>query len=111
MNPAALLKDPVLSRDGFRCVYCGADLLADVDAFVTFTRDHVTPLALGGPTHPSNLVTACAACNRLKSGRPAATVDEGKFVIDRQRGKWQGCLDKLRRAVRSSLESGKGGLA
>lgn len=74
MSQAELLRDPVLARDGFRCRYCGADLLATLESFVTFCRDHVTPRSAGGATHDSNLVTSCAACDRLKSGRPAASV-------------------------------------
>jgi hypothetical protein len=88
MTPQHLLGDPVLSRDGFRCVYCGQDLLEDVDTLITFCRDHLVPRSKGGPFHESNLVTACAACDKLKSGRPATSIQEARKVIGRERAKW-----------------------
>lgn len=45
------------------CDYCG-DWLAD-------TVDHVIPRAAGGRDNPSNLVSACRACNTAKGDRPA----------------------------------------
>lgn len=48
----------VLRRDGFRCVYCGADAES-----ATLHVDHVRSLADGGSNDPANLVTACADCN------------------------------------------------
>ncbi len=52
----------VLSRSGFRCVYCGAcasEKRIDVD--------HVVPVSKGGSDHESNLVAACCDCNLGKS--------------------------------------------
>ena len=46
---------------GRRCVYCGNPLNLE-----TATLDHVFPLSKGGAHSPGNLVSACAACNRLK---------------------------------------------
>lgn len=51
----------ILQRDGFRCVYCGAS--PDV---AELHVDHRQPRSRGGTDHPSNLVTACAACNLSK---------------------------------------------
>jgi hypothetical protein len=51
----------VLSRDGFRCRYCGARA-GDVILHV----DHIVSRALGGSRDMSNLVAACEACNRAK---------------------------------------------
>lgn len=48
-------------RDGFQCVYCGADLHR-VKPF-QLTLDHLKPFNKGGLLEPSNLVTACRACN------------------------------------------------
>lgn len=56
------LRFEIFRRDGFRCTYCG--LTAQE---VALTVDHVTPRALGGMDHPSNLTTACEPCNSGKS--------------------------------------------
>ncbi len=63
----------VLHRDGHTCRYCGA---AAPD--VRLTVDHVIPHALGGRDDPTNLVTACAACNSGKS----STTPDGEIVAD-----------------------------
>ncbi|MEU3986126.1 HNH endonuclease signature motif containing protein [Streptomyces sp. NPDC026672] len=47
------------------CAYCDASFAAMVVAEV----DHVRPLAKGGLHEWSNLVPACALCNRTKSDR------------------------------------------
>lgn len=55
----------VLRRDDHTCRYCGGrapDVVLNVD--------HVTPVALGGGDHPSNLVTACKDCNAGKTSVP-----------------------------------------
>ena len=59
--------DPVLVRSDFYCGYCGRDLLADLDVFLTFVRDHLIPRSVGGPDHHANRVASCAACDRLKA--------------------------------------------
>lgn len=84
----------VLARDGFRCRYCGLEVVpknvlaaysaaVGLEAFrATGTNaerhgavlafranvDHVIPWKLGGKTAPENLVTACWACNYGKAG-------------------------------------------
>lgn len=55
------LRMRILHRDGFKCQYCGAEA-PDVRLEV----DHVIPRSKGGSNRPSNLVTACAPCNRGK---------------------------------------------
>ncbi len=52
----------VFARDGKCCRYCGYKH-HDVGRFVI---DHVKPVALGGCDELSNLVVACARCNRAK---------------------------------------------
>lgn len=47
------------------CAYCGAP--AD-------TVDHIVPLSRGGTDDPSNLRSACRACNTRKRDRPAPRV-------------------------------------
>lgn len=55
------LRDAVLARDGYVCVYCGDgwDLCAD----------HVVPLSKGGSNEEDNLVCACRPCNTSKSDK------------------------------------------
>ena len=67
------LRYEILRRDRYTCRYCGASA-PDAPMRV----DHVTPVALGGTDHPSNLVAACEPCN---SGK--ASMIEG-FVEDVQ---------------------------
>jgi hypothetical protein len=55
----------VFKRDGFRCVYCGATPIES-----PLHVDHVKPVAEGGGNEPTNLVTACRACNGGKSSVP-----------------------------------------
>lgn len=51
-------------RDRNICAYCG-------DEFRTadLTRDHVIPSSQGGPNKWTNVVTACAHCNKRKDAR------------------------------------------
>ena len=74
-----------MQRDEYRCTYCGADLLATLDCFLSAVVDHITPRSRGGPDHRSNMATACFACDRLKSGRPAKTIDDARAIVQRQR--------------------------
>ena len=55
-------RDLVLERDGYRCVYCGAQN-------VRFQLDHVVPRSKGGSDDPSNLATACGPCNASKGAK------------------------------------------
>lgn len=73
------LRYEVLRRDNHACRYCGA---AAPDAKLHV--DHVIPQSLGGPDHPTNLVTACTDCNAGKtSSMPGAAtvadVDQDAF--------------------------------
>ncbi len=54
-------------RDGFKCVYCGADLHGASKLDVTL--DHVHPFSKGGENTPDNLVTACRSCNCSRGAR------------------------------------------
>ncbi|MGH7743192.1 MAG: HNH endonuclease [Candidatus Dormibacteria bacterium] len=56
------LRSRILKRDRQTCRYCRT--IAG-----PFEIDHVVPVALGGATAQSNLVTACAECNRKKSAQ------------------------------------------
>ena len=54
----------ILERDGFRCVYCGAEA-SDARLHV----DHRFPVKRGGPNGDWNLATACSDCNLGKSDK------------------------------------------
>ena len=51
-------------RDRHVCAYCGEELPGQ-----RLTRDHVVPVVQGGRDMWMNVVTACRACNQVKSGR------------------------------------------
>ena len=53
-----IVRERILARDDYQCVYCGArqDLILD----------HFIPYSKGGATHPDNLVTCCVSCNDSK---------------------------------------------
>lgn len=57
------VRTDVLSRDGGRCVYCGAD--------EDLSMDHVIPISKEGADTLRNLVTACRSCNSRKGARRA----------------------------------------
>jgi HNH endonuclease len=52
----------VLTRDGFRCAYCGAE-----PSTTRLSADHIIPLSKGGADHVDNMITACFDCNFGKS--------------------------------------------
>ena len=78
--------DEVLRRDDFHCVYCGADLLADVRSFVLIVRDHLRPRGKHGSDREANRVASCAACDRLKGGRGDGTLAEARRIVAKR---WQ----------------------
>ncbi len=53
----------VLSRDGFRCQYCGG---TPQDGYVLHV-DHRLAVSKGGTNEESNLITACLLCNNGKA--------------------------------------------
>jgi hypothetical protein len=48
-------------RDGFKCVYCTADLTQASPREITL--DHIKPRCKGGSHKAKNLLTACVQCN------------------------------------------------
>jgi 5-methylcytosine-specific restriction endonuclease McrA len=58
----ARLRDAVFLRDGYSCVYCGAD-------GPTLHCDHIIPVSRGGRSVMENLATACGPCNVSKGAR------------------------------------------
>jgi hypothetical protein len=61
----AQLRFRVLSRDHFRCQYCGRSQAEGAILHL----DHVVPFSKGGPTTEDNLITACMDCNLGKTDR------------------------------------------
>lgn len=61
----------IFTRDGHRCVYCGATHLP-------LTIDHVIPRVRGGTNDWENLVCCCTKCNNFKGDR---TPDEIGFTM------------------------------
>lgn len=51
----------VYERDGWACLYCGAE--------AALSLDHVVPWSLGGSDDESNLQTLCLPCNVRKGAR------------------------------------------
>lgn len=66
------LRFEVLTRDGYRCRYCGADA-----GSTTLHMDHVVPRAAGGRDDLANLVTACIDCNYGKADRKILGIPTG----------------------------------
>lgn len=75
------LRFAILSRDGFRCRYCGTS--AETSALHI---DHVVPVSRGGKNDASNLVAACADCNLGKAASilptPIAPTSEKQWPND-----------------------------
>ncbi len=59
LNNHALFK-----RDNHLCLYCGERYRHS-----ELSRDHVTPISLGGQDVWTNVVSACKRCNNFKAGR------------------------------------------
>lgn len=55
------VQQKVWATDGFRCMYCGAEM-----GKVLMTVDHFIPLELGGKNDTSNYIAACKPCNKKK---------------------------------------------
>lgn len=67
------------AHDG-KCIYCGK---SEAEAGCRHHIDHVTPLSRGGTNHISNLMLACASCNRSKADKPLVS-----FYLNRDREKF-----------------------
>ncbi len=68
-------------RAGFRCEYCGVDMLASVDNyFYNWNNDHIEPASKDGKWEPDNMAVSCKTCNFMKGNRdlprPASARDE-----------------------------------
>lgn len=52
----------IFKRDRFTCQYCG-----NTPPTVVLVVDHIVPVAAGGESDESNLITSCEACNQGKA--------------------------------------------
>jgi hypothetical protein len=59
------LRDQILRRDNFKCVFCGRGANDGVKLHI----DHIIPVSKGGTTEADNLQTLCEECNLGKSNR------------------------------------------
>ena len=66
----------VLTRDGFRCQYCG-----DKKPSSELNYDHVMPRSRGGKTCWENIVMSCFRCNSVKRNR---TPEEAGMTLLKQ---------------------------
>jgi len=64
-------RQEIFRRDGYTCQYCGR-------RGGKLTLDHVIPRRLNGSSTWTNIVTACAACNRRKGGR---TLSQARMTL------------------------------
>ena len=54
----------LFKRDANLCMYCAQKFRTS-----ELTRDHITPISLGGHDAWTNVVTACLRCNNFKGGK------------------------------------------
>lgn len=57
----------IYHNDNYRCVYCGKDMLKELDLWLSLEVDHIIPQSKGGNNESNNLVTSCNVCNKYKS--------------------------------------------
>lgn len=79
------IKQYLLEKYGYQCVYCGAK-------GVPLTVDHVIPTSRNGSNRVSNLVIACFKCNQAKNNRPLE-----EFVTDQTK------LEEIRSQLKEPL--------
>lgn len=96
---------PLLVEAEFKCEYCGSDLLASVDAFMSITRDHLVARSHGGSNRRENLVLCCRTCDRLKAGAFVTDQAEARALIAARRENQQAVLTQLRELVGWSGEA------
>ncbi|TVO59799.1 HNH endonuclease [Denitromonas halophila] len=63
----------VLSRDGFRCVFCGC-----TGEKTSLHVDHIKPVAKGGSSKLDFLATLCEECNLGKGTQDIENILGGK---------------------------------
>lgn len=99
------LRLAIYLRDGFRCLYCCADLHGADPRDITL--DHLTCQVDGGNNAPANLVTACRHCNCSRQDKPLS-VFAGPVTRADIRRNTRRSIAKYRRLAKA-LISGKTG--
>ena len=56
----------VCERAGYKCEYCGKDMLASLDDYLSKQVDHIIPRAAGGCDTVDNYALSCSVCNGSK---------------------------------------------
>ena len=97
----------ILERDRYRCQYCGLDGMSNFENSLVMSVDFVVPRARKGKKDPTNLVTACRACNLIKGQRVFKGLEEAKtYVLQRRselRQEWETRMARLQsRSVTAS---------
>ena len=77
-------------RDSYRCIYCGRDMVASFDDWMSLEVDHLQPSSKKGKDDEENRVTSCNVCNRLKSNYKP----DNDFPLD-----FNGQLEAMRKYV------------
>lgn len=74
------LREQVLKRDNYTCLYCGEQGTQTLDPDgLPWHLDHLHPVSKGGTNHPSNLVASCRSCNLVKHDATAAEYMKRKY--------------------------------
>ncbi len=93
-------------RAGFRCEYCGANLLLSSDVyFLGAHLDHIAPRGGGGGDGLDNLALACAPCNYLKRRADPRTGLSGPLTRDQLVQAAARIVAERRRAAKARLEA------
>jgi hypothetical protein len=76
----AQLKHEIMLRDQFVCLYCGYDAKVSFEAWLhgNLSVDHFIPPDKGGTDDPTNLKTACRACNSSKARRVFESMESAR---------------------------------
>jgi hypothetical protein len=72
------LRIKILSRDKFKCVFCGKSPATDIGTKLHI--DHIIPFSKGGKSILENLQTLCEECNLGKSNQEINSVNISKDV-------------------------------
>jgi 5-methylcytosine-specific restriction endonuclease McrA len=75
----------ILTRDQFRCRYCGLDGKSSFENALVMSVDFVVPRARSGKKDPANLVACCRPCNMIKGKRIYKDFEDAKkYVLARR---------------------------
>ena len=98
-------------RAGFRCEYCGRDLLASLNEYKSWAQDHIVPQKYGGAHTFENMAVSCHPCNsaykkdwdpRTVAGRDASRAElievTRRFIEEKRRAE-EAVLDQVREIV------------